>query len=64
MPNFQDIKLKEYIYFPRFRNINFAEYIDQKHDYSVADIDSISSAEKSIFSYNDLGEIHKSEKNY
>ncbi len=64
MPNFQDIKLKEYIYFPRFRNINFAEYIDQKHDYSVADIDSISSAEKSIFSYNDLGEISKSEGKY
>jgi hypothetical protein len=54
MPKFYDIKLKDYIYFPRFKNLDFASYVDQKHDYKTADISAVLCSEKAIFSYNDF----------
>jgi hypothetical protein len=61
MLKFYDIKLKDYIYFPRFKNIDFASYIDQKHDYKVADVYSILSPEKAIFSYNEFQDFSLNE---
>jgi hypothetical protein len=62
MTKFIDIKLKDYIYFPRFKNLDFNEYMYQKHDYQTADINSVFASEKAIFSYNDLKDFSLKEE--
>lgn len=51
MPRFYDIKLKEYIFAPRFKNSDFASFIEQSDDFMVSENKKILSFEKAYFAF-------------
>jgi hypothetical protein len=57
MPKFYDTKLKEYIFAPRFKNSDFASFIEQSDNFMVSDDKRILSFEKAYFAWKKHVEI-------
>lgn len=59
MTKFFDIKLRDYICLPNYRNLWFGPYCEAKHDYIISESSSILAAEKAYFSYLDFIKTEK-----
>jgi hypothetical protein len=60
MPKFYDIKLKEYIFAPRFKNSDFATFIEQSDNFMVGESKKIQSFEKAYFAFKKHDDINLS----
>jgi hypothetical protein len=62
MPNFFDIKLKNYIYSKNYRNLNFKDFIESTYDYMVSSDQVIESIEKSVYGHKEYMEFIENNK--
>jgi hypothetical protein len=57
MPKLYDLKMKEYIFAPRFRNTDFKTFMDLSEDFLTSDDKVIESYEKAYFAWKKHVEI-------